>query len=101
MAKDKRTYDVLIEVWNKAEPYFKFILPRVAKSLPATRDPWRVAPDDKKQKVHVLAGSRESEIAVFPNAIAIGSPASGGGGGERKVNAYKLHYSNCLFCWSY
>lgn len=78
MTKDKRTYDVLIDVWNKAEPYFKFVLSRVVKSLPATRDPWRVAPVDKKQKVHVLAGSRESEIAVFPNAIAIGSPASGG-----------------------
>lgn len=89
MAKDKRTYDVLIDVWNKAEPYFTFDLPRVAKSMPATRDPWRVAPDDKKQKVHVLVGTRQSQIAIFPNAIAIGSPATGGAaeGGKLAVIA--------------
>ncbi|SFL26919.1 hypothetical protein [Rhodanobacter glycinis] len=91
MTKDKRTHDVLIDVWNKAEPYFKFLLSRVVKSLPATRDPWRVAPEDKKQKVHVLAGSRESEIAVFPNAIAIGSPATEGGGRGREDGGIYWH----------
>lgn len=74
MSKDSRTYDVLMEVWNKPDPYFtiswRFGLSRY--------DPWRLEPDDKKQPTHVLAGTRQSLIAVFPDAIAIGSPAAQG-----------------------
>ena len=74
--KDERTYDVLIDVWNKPEPYFKFTLPKFARGFLGKHRPWRVAPDDKKQTVHVLGGTRQALVAVFPNAIAYGSPVA-------------------------
>ncbi|MGS0896907.1 hypothetical protein ACVBGC_30890 [Burkholderia stagnalis] len=67
MSRD-RDYGVLIDIWNKAEPYFR--LP--TQSFLAR--PWRVAPDFKRRPVHEQAGTRHSLIAVFPEAIAIGSP---------------------------
>lgn len=83
MTKDKRTYDVLIDVWNKAEPYFRFTLPKFSRGFLGKHDPWRVAPDDKKQSVHVLAGTRQSLVGVFNNSICIGSPS----GASKKYGA--------------
>lgn len=74
MSKDSRTYDVLMEVWDKPDPYFT-----IAERFRLKRyNPWRLEPDDKKQPTHVLASTRESLLAVFPNAIAIGSPVAAG-----------------------
>lgn len=72
MNQDKRTYDVSMEIWDKPEPYF-VIDGRVRL---ARYNPWRLGLDDKKQRIHVLASTRESLLAVFPDAIAIGSSSA-------------------------
>ncbi|WP_454690752.1 hypothetical protein [Achromobacter aloeverae] len=66
-------YDVLIGVWNKDEPYFRFSDSQNAGGFLVR--PWRVAPEDKTRAVHVLAGAGRSLVDVFPDAIAIASPA--------------------------
>lgn len=73
MAKNPN-YDVLLPEWRKTEPFFAFPA-RFRNGIPARFDPWRVAPDDKRQPVHKLACTCESLNGVHPNAIAIGSPA--------------------------
>ncbi len=80
MGKDKRTYDVLIDVWNRPEPYFRFTLPKFSRGFLGRHKPWRIAPNDKTIPVHVLAGARRCLIAVCPDAVIVGSPAAKGKG---------------------
>lgn len=65
-------YDVLIDVWNKDEPYFRFR--DSPQSIGFMGRPWRVGPEHKKKPVHALAGAGQALVDVFPSAIAIGSP---------------------------
>jgi hypothetical protein len=74
---DSRADDVLVEVWNKPDPYFT-IGERFRLTPPGRFNPWRVEPDDKKKPTHLLPGAWESVIAIFPEAIAIGSPVAKG-----------------------
>jgi len=75
VAKDKSISGILLDVWRKPEPYFKFTLPKFANGFMGKHDPWRVEPEDKKTSVHRWAGTQDALAAVFPSAIAIGSPA--------------------------
>lgn len=76
MSKEANADDVLVEVWGKPDPFFTTIGKRFVMSVPGRLNPWRVAPEDKKKSTHKLASTRDALIAVFPNAIAIGSPVA-------------------------
>jgi hypothetical protein len=71
--KDAGADDVLVDIWRKPEPFFT-ISDKFHLTPPALNSLWRVAPDDKRIPVHALASTRKSLIAIFPDAIAIGSP---------------------------
>jgi len=64
---------VLVPVWDKPDPYFQ-ILDKLKPILPPSKNPWRVAPDDKRESTHSLARTRKCLVAIYPRAIAIGSP---------------------------
>ncbi|WP_040762578.1 hypothetical protein, partial [Xanthomonas fragariae] len=51
----------------------QFDLPPAQLKLMLSATPHRVAPVDKRQSVHERASSCESLVAVYPNAISVGS----------------------------
>ncbi|MEZ0188868.1 DUF6708 domain-containing protein [Ralstonia solanacearum] len=65
--------DVLIPVWDRPEPYFE-VLDKLKRIVPPRKNPWRIAPDDKRVPTHKMARTRKCLVAIHPNAIAIGSP---------------------------
>ena len=65
--------EVLVPLWQQPEPYFQ-IPPKAAKHIPGKKDPYRVVPDDKAVAVHKLASTKDSLVAVYPEAIAITTP---------------------------
>lgn len=74
VSEDKKPWlDVLVPLWKKPEPYFE-IPPKAAKYVPGKKDPYRVVPDDKSVPTHAVAGTKESLVAVYPEAIAISTP---------------------------
>lgn len=77
MSKDSHASEVLVEVWNKPDPYFD-IGDQFRLMPPGRFNPWRVGPDDKKSATHMLASTRDSLVTIFPNAIAVGSPVAKG-----------------------
>jgi len=68
-------YAVLVPPWKKPDPYFQD-RDKLKSLVPSNVDPWRLAPDDKRIPTHETARSRNCLVAVYPNAIAIGSPWS-------------------------
>lgn len=60
-------------VWDKPEPYFE-VLDKLKRVVPPRKNPWRIAPDDKRIPTHKMARTRKCLVAIHPNAIAIGSP---------------------------
>ncbi|WP_108772847.1 DUF6708 domain-containing protein [Xanthomonas fragariae] len=69
-------YRVLLPEWQGGEPQFD--LPPGQLKLMLSATPHRVAPVDKRQPVHERASSCESLVAVYPNAISIGSVLGAG-----------------------
>ncbi|QBG99851.1 hypothetical protein [Xanthomonas oryzae] len=69
-------YRVLLPEWQGGEPQFD--LPPGQLKLMLSATPHRVAPVDKRQPVHECASSCESLVAVYPNAISIGSVLGSG-----------------------
>ncbi|QGH66895.1 hypothetical protein GHV42_15875 [Xanthomonas oryzae pv. oryzicola] len=69
-------YRVLLPEWQGGEPQFD--LPPGQLKLMLSATPHRVAPVDKRQPVHERASSCESLVAVYPNAISIGSVLGSG-----------------------
>ncbi|MGD7074855.1 DUF6708 domain-containing protein [Ralstonia pseudosolanacearum] len=65
--------EVLMPVWDKPEPYFE-VLDKLKRVVPPRKNPWRIAPDDKRIPTHKMARTRKCLVAIHPNAIAIGSP---------------------------
>ncbi|MEO7066804.1 MAG: hypothetical protein ABI114_07855 [Rhodanobacter sp.] len=70
---DERITGILLPIWNKQEPWFRFNQ-KFKHRMVAKTKPWRLEPDDRKTPVHNLASTRDSLIAVTPEAIVIGSP---------------------------
>ena len=64
---------VQVPVWDKPEPYFEFE-PKDRKLMVARMKPWRLVPDDKRIRTHMVAGTRDALDRVYENAIVIGSP---------------------------
>ncbi len=60
-------------VWDKPDPYFE-VLDRLRPIVPPGKNPWRIAPDDKRVPTHKMARTRKCLVAIHSNAIAIGSP---------------------------
>ncbi|MFC3328259.1 hypothetical protein [Xanthomonas fragariae] len=74
-------YRVLLTEWQGGEPQFD--LPPAQLKLMLSATPHRVAPVDKRQPVHEHASSCESLVAIYPDAISIGSVLGSGGGAWR------------------
>lgn len=73
MSQGNPDFRVLLPEWNQSEPYFEF--PKAKKrTLQAQRKPWRVAPNNKHQPVHLVGSTCESLLNVYPEAIEVGSP---------------------------
>lgn len=73
MSQGKPDFRVRLPEWNHPEPYFDF--PKAKKrTLQGQRKPWRVAPDDKHQPVHLIGSTCDSLLNVYPEAIEVGSP---------------------------
>lgn len=68
-------YAVLVQLWKKPDPYFQN-RDKLKPVVPSYLDPWRVAPDDSRVPTHETARTRDCLVAVYPNAIAVGSPHS-------------------------
>lgn len=75
MSKDSLADGVFLKVWNKSDPFF-FIGERFRWTPPGRFNPWRLEPSDKKESVHELPGTHQCLLAIFPNAIAVGSPVA-------------------------
>ncbi|MFC3278965.1 hypothetical protein ACFOHQ_18575 [Xanthomonas fragariae] len=73
-------YRVLLTEWQGGEPQFD--LPPAQLKLMLSATPHRVAPVDKRQPVHEHASSCESLVAIYPDAISIGSVLGSGGSVE-------------------
>ncbi|WLA10131.1 hypothetical protein RMA73_03310 [Xanthomonas translucens pv. translucens] len=69
-------YRVLLPEWQGGEPQFD--LPPGQLKLMLSATPHRVAPVDKRQPVHERASSCESLVAIYPDAISIGSVLGAG-----------------------
>ena len=74
MKADARPWlEVLVPLWQQPEPYFR-IPPKAAKHIPGKKDPHRVVPDDKAMPVHKLASTKDSLVAVYPDAVSVSTP---------------------------
>lgn len=80
---------VLAPVWDKPDPYFQ-VLDKLKPIVPPSKNPWRIAPDDKSQTTHLLARTRKCLVAIYPRAIAIGSPYA--------QNKKRLGWFAVIFC---
>ena len=96
MESDSVDKAVLLPVWDKPDPYFN-VLDKLGTIVPPHKNPWRIKPDDNRVGTHEVAYTRECLVAVYPNAIAIGSPygQDRSGGGWIVVS---LMLSLVLFC---
>ncbi|KAB7769627.1 DUF6708 domain-containing protein [Xanthomonas maliensis] len=72
-------YRVLLPEWQGGEPQFELSQEQLKLMLSPT--PYRVAPVDKRQPVHEQVSSCDSLVAVYPDAISVGSVL--GAGAER------------------
>ncbi|AEQ95564.1 hypothetical protein [Xanthomonas oryzae] len=91
-------YRVLLPEWQGGEPQFD--LPPGQLKLMLSATPHRVAPVDKRQSVHERASSCESLVAIYPDAISIGSVlGSGGERGDVGFGGWMTVLMSFIFFW--
>ncbi|WP_236611488.1 DUF6708 domain-containing protein [Xanthomonas fragariae] len=92
-------YRVLLPEWQGGEPQFD--VPPAQLKLMLSATPHRVAPVDKRQPVHERASSCESLVAVYPNAISIGSILGAGTErGDVGFGGWMTLFGSLVFFWA-